>query len=70
MPNPQPEDYAAEIEISPDKKFLYASNRRSDGNKGSIVVFSIGSDGDLNRIQVQSVIGATPRHFKVKTFKF
>ena len=65
LPNPASTDYAAEIEICSDKKFLYASNRKTDDSNGAIVVFEIKNDGSLERIQVQPVMGSTPRHFKV-----
>ena len=37
-------DYAAEIEICPDKNYLYASTRKSPMNEenGAMVVFAIG----------------------------
>jgi 6-phosphogluconolactonase len=62
MAEPSEADYASEIEISPNQKQLYASNR---GN-GAILVYDILSDaGDLSQIQVQYVGGPMPRHFKV-----
>ena len=70
LPNPSSTDYAAEIEICSDKKFLYASNRKTDDSNGAIVVFEIQNDGSLERIQVQPVMGSTPRHFKVSKVLF
>jgi 6-phosphogluconolactonase (cycloisomerase 2 family) len=40
--------YAAEIEIHPNGKFLYVSNRGT----GAIVVFKILEDGNLRFVQV------------------
>ena len=51
---------AAEVAVSQDGKFLYASNRGED----SLVVFSVAaSDGALTLIQRTSCGGKTPRHF-------
>ena len=51
---------AAEVAISLDGNFLYASNRGED----SLVVFSIASaDGALTLVQRISCGGKTPRHF-------
>ena len=51
---------AAEIAISPDGNFVYASNRGED----SLVVFSIAeSDGKLTFLQRVPCGGKTPRHF-------
>jgi 6-phosphogluconolactonase len=57
---PADKNTAAELAISSDGLFLYASNRGED----SLVVFSIASkDGKLNLIQRISCGGKTPRHF-------
>jgi 6-phosphogluconolactonase len=57
---PAAKNTAAEVAISPDGKFLYASNRGED----SLVVFSIASlDGGLTFVQRISAGGRTPRHF-------
>jgi 6-phosphogluconolactonase len=51
---------AAEVAVSPDGNFLYASNRGED----SLVVFAIRpKDGQLNLIQRIPCGGRTPRHF-------
>jgi 6-phosphogluconolactonase len=53
---------AAEIEVHPSGKFLYASNRGHD----SIAVFAIdGSTGMLTPIEDVSTKGASPRNFEI-----
>jgi 6-phosphogluconolactonase len=55
-------DEAAEIQVHPSGKFLYASNRGHD----SIAVFAIdGSKGTLTPIEYVSSKGASPRHFEI-----
>ncbi len=57
---PSDKNTAAELAISPDGAFLYASNRGED----SLVVFSISSkDGGLMPLQRIACGGKTPRHF-------
>lgn len=62
-----PDDYtgrkwAADIHISPDGKFLYASNRGHE----SIALFSIDKkSGQLSFIEHQLVHGKTPRNFVI-----
>ena len=57
---PAAKNAAAELAISPDGKFLYASNRGED----SLVAFSIGAkDGHLTLVQRISCGGKGPRHF-------
>jgi 6-phosphogluconolactonase len=51
---------AADIHLSPDGKFIYASNR---GDADQIAVFSVGKDGMLTVVGHQSVLGKTPRNF-------
>lgn len=52
---------AAEIQISPDGRFLYASNR---GDQNSIAIFSINEPtGMLTIKDYQSTLGKGPRHF-------
>lgn len=51
--------YCADIHVSPDGHFLYASNRGHD----SIAVFRLEADGVMKLIQHQSTGGAHPRHF-------
>jgi 6-phosphogluconolactonase len=57
---PAAKNTAAELAISPDGYFLYASNRGED----SLVVFSIrAKDGLLTEVQRIPCGGKTPRHF-------
>ena len=62
-----PEDFSgenncAEIEVDSSGRFLYASNRGHD----SIAVFSIDrKTGKLQRIQIESTRGHTPRNFVI-----
>ncbi|MBL7745438.1 MAG: lactonase family protein [Chitinophagaceae bacterium] len=52
---------SADIHVSPDGKFLYASNR---ANSNTIAIFSINSkNGKLTAIGHQSTLGNTPRNF-------
>ena len=53
---------AADIHVSPDGKFLYASNR---GDANEIAIYSIGKNGMLKSIGRQSVLGKTPRNFVI-----
>ena len=51
----------ADIHLSPDGRFLYASNR---GNDNSIAIFAVNTvDGKLTWIGSHSTLGATPRNF-------
>ena len=53
---------AAEIQVHPSGKFLYASNRGHD----SIAVFAIDKNtGTLTPIEYVSTKGANPRHFEI-----
>lgn len=56
---PVDKNTAAEVTISPDGNFLYASNRGED----TLVVFSITENGSLKEVQRISCGGRTPRHF-------
>ena len=57
---PAAKNTAAEVVVSPDGMFLYASNRGED----SLVVFSISQkDGGLSLLQRISCGGKGPRHF-------
>lgn len=59
---------SADIHISPDGKFLYASNR---GVENNIAIFSILKDGTLKIIGYQSTLGNHPRNFALdQTGKF
>ncbi|GAB3922514.1 lactonase family protein [Mucilaginibacter myungsuensis] len=54
---------AADIHVSPDGKFLYASNR---GDVNEIVVFSIAPEtGKLTFVERKSTLGKTPRNFVI-----
>lgn len=61
-----PPDYtgsvgSADIHVSPDGKFLYASNR---GESNTIGIFKINQQsGELNLVGHQSTLGKTPRNF-------
>ncbi len=52
-------NFASEITISHDGKFLYSANRLHD----SIAICSIGNDGRLTRIGEASTMGDYPRYF-------
>jgi 6-phosphogluconolactonase (cycloisomerase 2 family) len=51
---------SSDVHISPDGKFLYASNR---GKENNIAIFSIQNDGMLKTIGYQSTKGKHPRVF-------
>jgi 6-phosphogluconolactonase len=54
---------SAEVQVSPDGKFLYASNR---GDENSITLFSINPvTGKLKLVGFQSTLGKAPRHFMI-----
>jgi 6-phosphogluconolactonase len=54
---------SADIHISPDGKFLYASNR---GDENTITIFSIDKNsGKLTLKGYQSTLGQTPRNFTI-----
>src|SRR5690606_8598263 len=54
-------DGAADIRLSPDGRFLYASNR---GDANTLAIYRInGSDGTLVKVGNQSVLGSGPRNF-------
>lgn len=63
-----PDDYkgtigSADIHVSPDGKFLYASNR---GDENTIAIFSINAaTGKLKSAGYQSTMGKTPRNFMI-----
>jgi 6-phosphogluconolactonase len=52
----------ADIHVSPDGKFLYASNR---GEANEIAIFAIDKKGNLTAVGRQSVLGETPRNFAI-----
>ncbi|WP_294304223.1 lactonase family protein [uncultured Chryseobacterium sp.] len=53
---------SSDIHISPDGRFLYASNR---GNENNIAIFSILDDGTLKTVGYQSTKGKHPRVFNL-----
>ncbi len=53
---------SADIHVSPDGKFLYASNR---GSVNSIAIYRIGKKGLLKQVGHQPVLGKTPRNFSL-----
>jgi 6-phosphogluconolactonase len=53
---------SADIHITPDGKFLYASNR---GRENNIAIFSIGRKGKLSLAGFQSTMGIQPRNFTI-----
>jgi len=53
------ESYAADVHISKDGKFLYASNR----GHNSIAIFSVAADGKLTFINHTDTRGSWPRNF-------
>ena len=57
------EDFeSSDVHISPDGKFLYATNR---GKENNIAIFSIQNDGTLKNIGYQSTFGKHPRTFTI-----
>src|SRR5690606_24951035 len=50
----------SDIEVSPDGRFVYAANR---GTSNTIAIYSVGSDGRLTRVGLESTRGETPRNF-------
>ena len=53
---------AADIHISPDGKYLYASNREE---RNEIIIYAIKEDGTLTFIDRQPVMGIAPRNFAI-----
>ena len=53
---------SADIHLSPDGRFLYASNR---GDENNIAVFAVQENGILRNIGYQSVLGVHPRIFAI-----
>lgn len=59
---------SSDIHISPDGRFLYASNR---GEENNIAIFSIDANGILKIVGYQSTLGNHPRTFVIdETGKF
>jgi 6-phosphogluconolactonase len=61
LKNPVPNNSGAEVQVSPDGRFVYTSNRGDQ----SIAQFSIGTDGSLSLVNTYKTGGATPRHFSL-----
>ncbi len=53
---------SADIHVSNDGKFLYATNR---GSYNNITIYSIDEKGLLHFIALQSTYGKTPRNFTI-----
>lgn len=53
---------SSDIHVSPDGRFLYASNR---GEENNIAIFSIANDGTLKAVGYQPTFGRTPRIFAI-----
>jgi 6-phosphogluconolactonase len=53
---------AADIHVSPDGKFLYASNR---GEANDLAIYSIDGSGKLTTVGHHSVLGKIPRNFAI-----
>lgn len=53
---------SADIHVSPDGRFLYASNR---GEENNIAIYTIDKKGKLSSIGHQSTGGKTPRNFAI-----
>jgi 6-phosphogluconolactonase len=56
------ENGAADIHLSPDGKFLYASNR---GSENKITIFAVEKGGILNKTGQTSTLGKGPRNFVI-----
>jgi 6-phosphogluconolactonase len=57
----QGQNSGAHIEITPDGRYLYGSNRGDD----SIAAFAVEADGSLTLIEHESTRGTTPREFEM-----
>jgi 6-phosphogluconolactonase (cycloisomerase 2 family) len=53
---------SSDIHLSPDGKFLYASNR---GEENNIAIYSIRKNGKLKLVGYQPTLGKTPRIFAI-----
>ncbi len=53
--------YVSEIKLSPDRRFLYVSNRGDN----SLAIFKVLEDGQLERIGLTPTGGKFPRHFAI-----
>jgi 6-phosphogluconolactonase len=54
----------ADIQITPDGKFLYASNRTENGQLSTLAIYAAAGDGRLTLAGHQTVSG-TPREFEI-----
>jgi 6-phosphogluconolactonase len=60
-PEYEGEASSADIHVSPDGRFLYATNRKGSN---TITIFKIDEQtGDLSLVNYQSALGSTPRNF-------
>lgn len=57
----QTDNICADLHLTPDEKFLYASNRGHD----TIAMFSVDDQGDLNSVGWVPCGGKTPRNFAI-----
>src|SRR5262249_5653026 len=55
------ENHCSEIALHPSGRFVYAANRGHD----SIAIFAVGTEGELNRIELADCGGRNPRHFAI-----
>lgn len=53
---------SSDVHLSPDGKFLYATNRGSENN---IAIYSVAEKGTLKNIGYQSTLGKHPRTFAI-----
>ena len=51
----------AEVQVHPNGKFVYSSNRGDN----SIALFTVGATGQLSFVSTKKTGGATPRHFSI-----
>ena len=55
------ENTCAHIQLSPDGRFLYVSNRGHD----SIAAYAVSPDGKLERVEIEPTLGQHPRFFTI-----
>ena len=53
---------SADIHVSPDGRFLYASNR---GEVNTIAIYRVSANGRLSWVGQQATLGRTPRNFSI-----
>jgi len=61
LENREQVSYVSEIQLSPDARFLYVSNRGDN----SLAIFKVLDDGQLERIGLVPTGGKFPRHFSI-----